>query len=55
LDPAPPNSLGLEGIGRDFAKTIIPYFDVIAKMYGVDDVHYEFYQNGQRITKFTNV
>ncbi|MDJ0332284.1 hypothetical protein [Planococcus sp. S3-L1] len=43
-----------DGAGRSFARGIVFNFDGIAKMYGVD-LKYEFYENGERITVFTNL
>lgn len=41
-----------EGTGRNFARALVFNFDGIAKMYGVN-LKYEFYENGERITVFT--
>ena len=43
-----------DGIGRSFAYGMVANFDDIAKMYG-ENLKYEFYENGERITLFTEV
>lgn len=43
-----------DGIGRSFSSGMVANFDHIAKMYGVN-LKYEFYENGDRITLFTEV
>lgn len=43
-----------EGAGRNFARALIFNFDEIAKIYGVN-LKYEFYENGERITIFTDI
>jgi hypothetical protein len=48
------NSYGDDGLGRFFASNFVYNFDHIGKMYGVD-LKYEFYQNGERISIFTNL
>jgi hypothetical protein len=45
---------GNTGIGRSFARNFIFNFDVISKMYGLE-MHYEFYENGERIKVFTTL
>ena len=42
------------GIGRNFAYGMVANFDNIAKMYG-ENLKYEFYENGERITLFTEL
>ncbi|WP_379970621.1 hypothetical protein [Ectobacillus sp. sgz5001026] len=47
------DSYGNEGIGRTFARNFIWNFDPIAKMYGVNNLYYEFYQNDVQIKSFS--
>jgi len=43
-----------DGIGRNFAYGMVANFDDIGKMYG-ENLKYEFYENGERITLFTEL
>lgn len=49
-----PDASGAWGNGRKFAQNFIFNFDAIAKMYGVN-LKYEFYENGEKITVFTEL
>lgn len=37
------------GSGRAFATSVISNFDDIFKLYGLSNIRYEFYQNGERV------
>lgn len=49
-----PNTTDNWGVGRIFASTVVGTTEPLAKLYGVD-LEYEFYENGKRITMFTEL
>ena len=46
---------GTQNLGRQLSWWVIGYCDTLSKLYGLNDVVYEFYQNGERVKVSTSL
>ncbi|MDP4086265.1 MAG: hypothetical protein Q8934_16840 [Bacillota bacterium] len=46
---------GVQNIGREAAWDVILYCEPLTKLYGLHNVKYEFYQNGERVKVSTEL